>query len=172
MAVQTITYDDKSYLNQNSDIADVNKVNDTDMNMIKSVVNNNATETSNNTTAITSLNTYSTSEIAIGTYTNGETIYKQTFTGSYTSSSSRVTVNLVSGIAKVVNCYGMYSPNTSTPNTEFGAAQLGSAGGVDAYSQLQLTSAGVVRACFTTPQSQYSGLTGSFEVTVEYTKTS
>lgn len=55
MAVQTITYDDKSYLNQNSDIADTNKVNDTDMNMIKSVVNNNATETSNNTTAIANL---------------------------------------------------------------------------------------------------------------------
>lgn len=47
MAVQTITYDDKSYLNQNSDIADVNKVNDTDMNEIKAVVNNNATEVEN-----------------------------------------------------------------------------------------------------------------------------
>lgn len=44
MAVQTITYDDKQYLNQNSDIADINKVNDTDMNEIKSVVNNNAQE--------------------------------------------------------------------------------------------------------------------------------
>lgn len=44
MAVQTITYDDKSFLNQNQDIADVNKCNDTDMNMIKSVVNNNANE--------------------------------------------------------------------------------------------------------------------------------
>lgn len=47
MAVQTITYDDKSYLNQNSDIANVNKVNDTDMNEIKAVVNNNATEVEN-----------------------------------------------------------------------------------------------------------------------------
>lgn len=47
MAVQTITYDDKQYLNQNSDIADVNKCNDTDLNEIKSVVNNNATELTN-----------------------------------------------------------------------------------------------------------------------------
>lgn len=47
MAVQKITYDDKSYLNQNSDIADVNKCNDTDLNEIKSVVNNNATELTN-----------------------------------------------------------------------------------------------------------------------------
>lgn len=47
MAVQNITYDDKSYLNQNSDIADVNKCCDSDMNEIKSVVNNNATELTN-----------------------------------------------------------------------------------------------------------------------------
>lgn len=47
MAVQTITYDDKQFLNQNSSIADVNKVNDTDMTMIKNVVNNNANELSN-----------------------------------------------------------------------------------------------------------------------------
>lgn len=47
MAVQTITYDDKSFLNQNSNIADVNKCNDVDMNEIKAVVNNNATEVEN-----------------------------------------------------------------------------------------------------------------------------
>lgn len=55
MAVQTITYDDKIYINQNSNIPNINKVNDTDMNEIKSVVNNNATETSNNTTNITNI---------------------------------------------------------------------------------------------------------------------
>lgn len=44
MAVQTITYDDKQYLNQNIDIPATNKVQDTDMNEIKSVVNNNANE--------------------------------------------------------------------------------------------------------------------------------
>ncbi len=47
MAVQTITYQNKQYLNQNTDIANINKVNDTDMNEIKSVVNNNATELTN-----------------------------------------------------------------------------------------------------------------------------
>lgn len=47
MAVQKIEFDDKQFLNQNSDIADVNKVNDTDINEIKSVVNNNATEVTN-----------------------------------------------------------------------------------------------------------------------------
>ena len=44
MAVKTITYEDKQYLNQNADIPATNKVQDTDMNEIKSVVNNNATE--------------------------------------------------------------------------------------------------------------------------------
>lgn len=44
MAVQTITYEDKQYLNQNADIPATNKVQDIDMNEIKSVVNNNANE--------------------------------------------------------------------------------------------------------------------------------
>lgn len=47
MAVQTITYGDKSYLNQNADIPATNKVQDTDMNEIKAVVNNNAQEVEN-----------------------------------------------------------------------------------------------------------------------------
>ena len=47
MAVQTITYGDKSYLNQNADIPATNKVQDTDMNEIKTVVNNNANEVEN-----------------------------------------------------------------------------------------------------------------------------
>ncbi len=52
MAVQTITYDDKVYINQNSDIPNINKLNDTDMNEIKSVVNNNANELSSLTNII------------------------------------------------------------------------------------------------------------------------
>ena len=39
-----ITYNDKSYLNQNLDIPDTNKVNDTDLNEIKNVVNSNYDE--------------------------------------------------------------------------------------------------------------------------------
>lgn len=42
MVVQTITFNDKSNLNVNSQVPDINKINDTDMNEIKSVVNNNA----------------------------------------------------------------------------------------------------------------------------------
>ena len=44
MAIQTITYDNKTALNANVDIPNINKVTDNDMNEIKSVVNNNANE--------------------------------------------------------------------------------------------------------------------------------
>ena len=46
MAINTITYQNKVTLNSNPDVADVNKVKADDMNEIKSVVNNNATELS------------------------------------------------------------------------------------------------------------------------------
>jgi hypothetical protein len=52
-----ITYDDKVALNVNSNIADINKVNASDMNEIKTVVNNNA-----NTLDNLLSNTYGTSQ--------------------------------------------------------------------------------------------------------------
>lgn len=71
MAVQTITYDDKQYLNQNSSIADVNKCNDTDLNEIKSVVNNNAVILQGETT-------YSLNETNTGkTWIDGKPIYRK-----------------------------------------------------------------------------------------------
>lgn len=57
--MQTISYTNKSALNQNSSIADINKCNASDMNSIKTVVNANASECGNasslNTTSKTSL---------------------------------------------------------------------------------------------------------------------
>lgn len=47
MAIQNITYANKSYVNQNANVAATNKISDTDMNEIKNVVNNNATELEN-----------------------------------------------------------------------------------------------------------------------------
>lgn len=57
MAIQTITYSDKTALNSNSGVADANKVNATDMNEIKAVVNNNATELTNANTKIGNVGT-------------------------------------------------------------------------------------------------------------------
>lgn len=57
--MQSISYTNKSALNANAGIADINKCNATDMNEIKTVVNANATECGNasslNTTSKTSL---------------------------------------------------------------------------------------------------------------------
>lgn len=50
-----ITYADKTYLNENVDVPAINKVRDVDMNEIKSVVNNNASETDTNTQNISNI---------------------------------------------------------------------------------------------------------------------
>ena len=47
MAIQTITYADKTALNENAGVNAVNKCQASDLNEIKSVVNNNATELAN-----------------------------------------------------------------------------------------------------------------------------
>ena len=91
MAVQTITYGDKSYLNQNADIPATNKVQDTDMNEIKSVVNNNANETSNNTTNIDN----------IVNSLNGTVLYENSI-----GSSSTFTINdNISNYSKILITY-------------------------------------------------------------------
>lgn len=102
MAVQNITFDDKSFLNQNSGIADVNKVNDTDMNEIKSVVNNNANETDNNQTIIYNYFNLSTNEtITSGTITGG---------GSLSSVNVAIDSNANGSLAKI---YGQIDVATS-----------------------------------------------------------
>lgn len=81
MAVQTLTYGDKQFLNQNADIPATNKVQDTDMNEIKSVVNNNATETNTNINDIANIlnaEIYSTNEIKTNkVWINGKPIYRK-----------------------------------------------------------------------------------------------
>ena len=55
MAIQTISYANKTALNTNTGVADTNKVNAADMNEIKAVVNNNASELTNVQTKATDL---------------------------------------------------------------------------------------------------------------------
>ena len=91
MAVQTLTYDNKQFLNQNSDIADVNKVNDTDMNEIKSVVNNNALEVTNITGQILWTNPNPNSSFAGQTITLSSSdydMYEVLFYGSQTGADT------------------------------------------------------------------------------------
>lgn len=91
MAVQTITYDDKVYINENADIPAINKVTDDDMNEIKSVVNSNADnvgdlsdlETSDTSSIVNAINelkngeVYSTSEVKTNkVWIDGNPIYR------------------------------------------------------------------------------------------------
>ena len=74
MSVQTITYTNKAQLYANSDIADINKVKATDMNEIKTVVNNNASELGTIQTLVNNETLISSTEKVIGKYDN-ETLY-------------------------------------------------------------------------------------------------
>lgn len=112
-----ITYEDKVALNVNSDIADVNKVNDSDMNEIKNVVNTNDDNTTNNSNAIgnlSSLNTadknnlvsainevndndvlkgtYSTNETRIGTWM-GKPLYRKVLSTIGLSGETKKSIN-------------------------------------------------------------------------------
>ena len=75
MAVQTISYADKSAINTNPDIVDTNKVNATDMNEIKSVVNNNANELSNSQGTILWTNQNPTNDFSSQTITLSSSDY-------------------------------------------------------------------------------------------------
>lgn len=95
MAVSTITYTNKVALNENASVADINKVKAEDMNEIKSVVNNNASETNANTQDLTNLKTYSSAEKIVGVYISANnvehTLYEKTFTGSANTNTNIAT---------------------------------------------------------------------------------
>ena len=98
-----ITYEDKVALNVNSDIADINKVNASDLNEIKNAVNTNdkntgelsnlnTTNKSNLVGAINEVNNkfnYSTSEQVIGTWINGKPLYRKTITFTTTTPDNK-----------------------------------------------------------------------------------
>lgn len=103
MAVQTITYDNKVALNENAEIADINKCNASDMNEIKSVVNNNSGILGNSLV-------YSANETNTGkTWIDGKPIYRKVL--EFTTSSSSVTgwTNIAvidSNMDNIINIYG------------------------------------------------------------------
>ena len=114
MAVKTINYDDKQFLNENSNIADVNKVNDEDMNEIKDVVNNNANELENlqNSTQYLIQN-FSNKSCAKNTSTNLATLTlpkgRWIIVGQFNYSSSNLryymTITSSTGLETAQSCY-------------------------------------------------------------------
>lgn len=112
MATQTIQYQNKVALNTNPDIADINKVTDNDMNEIKSVVNNNANETSTNSTNITNIinaEVYSTNEIKTNkTWIDGKPIYRKVISDiTVTGNMSEIISTGLSNV-NVISIYGEY----------------------------------------------------------------
>ena len=108
-----ITYENKVALNVNSDIADINKCNASDLNEIKNVVNTNDDDFNTlniNVGNITQLNTtnkssmvnainevnnkfnYSTEEQVIGKWTNGKPLYRKIVSGNVPQSDQYPTV--------------------------------------------------------------------------------
>lgn len=76
MATQTIQYQNKVALNENAEIADINKCNASDLNEIKSVVNNNANELNNTNDKFNNVMLWEGSELPAGkTYTLTDNIF-------------------------------------------------------------------------------------------------
>lgn len=89
-----ITYTDKQFVNQNASVPAINKVQDTDMNEIKSVVNG----IDSTVQVMTNANVYSTTEKNTGkTWVNGKTIYRKVLTGTTTTTDTAV--NIAHGIS-------------------------------------------------------------------------
>lgn len=116
------------------------------------------------------IDVYSTEEVKTNKiWTDGKPIYRITTSGTYTSSTSRVQIDLIENVDKLVNDYGNYSPNSTTPNHKFGTPMIGTTGSIDAQSSIRVSN-NIIQALFTTISS-YEGMTGSYEITLEYTKT-
>lgn len=85
MAIQTITYSNKQAMGTQPSVPEVNKITDSNMNEIKSVVNNNANFLSNNST-------YSTTEQVVGAWIDGKPIYRKVVSSTSVSTGGESTI--------------------------------------------------------------------------------
>ena len=124
-----ITYENKVALNVNSDIADINKVNASDLNEIKEVVNTNddivgdlaQLNTTNKSNLVNSINevnnkfNYSTEEQVIGKWTNGKPLYRKTITFTSTISAN-TTTSIAHNITNAKNIFIDFSASFMEAN--------------------------------------------------------
>lgn len=95
-----ITYSDKQAMGIQPSIPEVNKVTDSDMNEIKTVVNGNDDK-------FIEATTYSTTETVIGTWINNKPIYRKVIYISSLPNATQGSYNTgVSNPEQCVNCYG------------------------------------------------------------------
>ena len=167
MAIQTIQYQNKVALNTNPEIADINKVTDNDMNEIKAVVNNNATETSINSTNIANIinaDVYSTTEVKTNSvWIDGKPIYRRVISFGALPDNGTKNYDVSSwNIDRLIYLYG----STQNPNNGNARPLLFMANnstGVRVDKQVN-------NIRLTTYDTTWSGYTNT-EIIVEYTKT-
>lgn len=168
MAVQTITYGDKSYLNQNADIPATNKVQDIDMNEIKSVVNNNANETNKNTNDITNIlnaEIYSTSEVKTNyLWTNNKPIYRKVIDLGTLENKTSINVEGDYDVITDFDGYIYQSSGAKASLVEFGSPSLYRA---ISYSKLSNNNLNII----INRSSTSSWSDWQLKIIVEYTKT-
>lgn len=110
MAIDTITYSNKSFINENVGVADTNKIKDTDMNEIKSVVNATVTQVNANTTYISNSQIYATTESLTGeTWIDGKPIYRKVFTGTTATTIDVSSLNIDTGFVDMSHSYFYWS---------------------------------------------------------------
>ena len=117
MAVQSITYGDKTQIYANNDVADANKVKADDMNEIKSVVNNNATELTSTNTTLSAVINYTNAETQVGKWTNNKPLYRCILSlSAFPNSASTSYATNISNIDKVIMVQGSaWSSNATFP---------------------------------------------------------
>lgn len=158
-----LTYENKVAINENTDIPDINKVTDDDMNEIKNVVNNNDDEMITINTKLTNANAYSTSETVVGTWL-GKPIYRKVVQYNKTS-NGQVDLNLSTyGIENVENIWLNQNSFIKTNNNEWKAVNTYES---DSYFTFcTFSSANSFRL-----SSNSSYARGLWNLIIEYTKT-
>ena len=161
--MQTITYSNKSTLYANESIPDANKVNASDMNEIKSVVNNNANETEQ---LVGNLGSYSTIEVSTGqTWIDNKPIYRKVIDiGNLPNASQTIVSHNISNIERIVKLYGSATRDRDKETLPIPYVTFNSnnSGGINLYANNV--------SVFVSTSSDRSSYTGY--VVLEYTKTS
>lgn len=105
-----ITYADKQAMGTQPSIPEINKVTDSNMNEIKSVVNENAN-------ILEESNTYSTTEKVVGTWIDGKPIYRKVYSISGTMAQNAwTTLTSLSNVDTLVKGLMGGSPNNCVWN--------------------------------------------------------
>ena len=108
MAIQTITYSDKQAMGTQPSIPEINKITDSNMNEIKSVVNNNAS-------VLNASLTYSTTEQVVGTWIDNKPIYRKVISSTSVTTGGETSINTgISNLKEFTSIIGVMTRSTGS----------------------------------------------------------